>query len=114
MRLTIEVISERDGDSCLTSLVAVRQKVSGSVLDWVHELVNCGALGEPGVFKRMANGERVRQRLKVRLWSHTWHGYYGDEYDSGLDVLSERTYKRHRGLSDKAWHRKNYRAGRKA
>lgn len=110
MRLTIEVIHEHDGLSCDVRLVSIRQRVDEGVWDWVRELIACGALGEFGLWSRMRGGERVRQRLKVKLWSSTYYGYYGDEYDSGLDVLSEKFIKRHHALSDKAWHRKNYRS----
>lgn len=110
MKLTIEVIHERDGDSCSVRLVNIRQKVSFITWDWVREEIACGGLGEFGFWRRMKNGERVRQRLKVDLWAHTYYGYYGDEYDSGLYVLGEKFIKRHRAISDKAWHRKHYRA----
>lgn len=111
MRLTIEVIHERDGDQCSVRLVGIRQKVSFITWDWVQEEIACGGLGEFGFWRRMKNGERVRQRLKVKLWSHVYYGYYGNEYESGLDIIREcAPHKRHRGLSDKAWHRKHYRS----
>lgn len=110
MKLTIDVIHEKDGDECDVRLVSICQRVGDGVWEWVSELIACGAMGEFGIWKRMQNGERVRQRLKVELWSSWSHTYYGDEYDSGLYVLSEKFIKRHRALSDKAWHRKNYRA----
>lgn len=110
MRLTIDVIHECDGDECGVRLVSIRQRVDEGVWAWVQELVACDAMGEFAIWKRMQNGERVRQRLKVRLWARTHHGYYGDEYDSGIDVLGEKFIKRHRAMSDKAWHRKHYRS----
>lgn len=111
MRLTIEVIHERDGDSCSVRLVSIRQNVDRGTWAWVDELIACDALGEFGFWSRMKSGDRVRQRLKIKLWSRVSYGYYGDEYDSGLDIIRERApHKRHRGLSDKSWHRKHYRS----
>lgn len=110
MKLTIDVIHERDGDDYTVRLVSIRQNVTPNVAYWVRELVDCDALGEFGIWKRMQNGERVRQRLKVEVWGRWSHTYYGDEYDSGLYVLGERFIKRHRAISDKAWHRRHYRS----